>query len=251
MPVLHVIMKDGERRIPFAPGLSVREILDTTNIVMRSAGGVFGACGLCLIHIEAGAGSKPTANELINLPPDRIHREIPLACQLRPLQDIRITIAAPARTTNWRSIDADEYSSTAVLPPAVPAVKQDGPSYGVAVDLGTTQIRLSLWDLEQGRRLAGRSGLNPQARFGADVLTRLSVAAESEARSQEISRLAREAIGEALQEISTTEYVNLREIRHLVIVGNTSMLALLSGRNFNFISDLMAGVLATQAKEPI
>jgi uncharacterized 2Fe-2S/4Fe-4S cluster protein (DUF4445 family) len=130
-------------------------------------------------------------------------------------------------------------------------VKQDGPSYGVAVDLGTTQIRLSLWDLEQGRRLAGRSGLNPQARFGADVLTRLSVAAESEARSQEISRLAREAIGEALQEISTTEYVNLREIRHLVIVGNTSMLALLSGRNFNFISDLLAGVLATQAKEPI
>jgi len=182
MPVLHVTLKDGERRIPFAPGLSVREILDTTNIVMPSAGGVFGACGLCLIHIEAGAGSKPTANELINRSPDRIHREIPLACQLRPLQDIRITIAAPARTTNWRSIDGDEYSSTAVLPPAVPAVKQ---------------------------------------------------------------------AGEALQEISTTEFFNLREIRHLVIVGNTSMLALLSGRNFNFISDLMAGVLATQAKEPI
>jgi len=174
MPVLHVAMKDGERHIPFAPGLSVREILDTTDIVMRSACGGVGACGLCLIHLETGTGGNPTANELINLSPDRIRRGIRLACQFRPLQDIRITIETPARTTNWRSIDEDEYSPTAVLPPAVPAVKQDGPSYGVAVDLGTTQIRLSLWDMERGRRLAGRSGLNPQARFGAEVLTRLS-----------------------------------------------------------------------------
>lgn len=73
-------------------------------------------------------------------------------------------------------------------PAAVPALWQDGISYGVVVDLGTTQIRRSLGDMEKGRRLAGRCGLNPQARFGADVLTRIAAAAESEARPREISR---------------------------------------------------------------
>lgn len=76
MAVLHVTRKDGERRLSFAPGPSGREFFDTTHMAMHSAGGTVGASGLGLIHIGAGAGGKTTANELINLSPDRMQRGI-------------------------------------------------------------------------------------------------------------------------------------------------------------------------------
>ena len=52
-------------------------------------------------------------------------------------------------------------------------------AYGLAIDLGTTNICLSVWDLNQGKRLAARTGLNPQFHYGSDVMTRMTAAAES------------------------------------------------------------------------
>jgi ferredoxin len=140
MPVLHLALKDGERRLPFAPGLSVREILATADIQVRSACGGVGPCGPCRGRIEAGGGGDPTANELINLAPEQMQRGIRLACQIRLLQDMRIAIEPPAPTTNWRSMDAGEYRLVVVLTPPVPALRQEEISPGGAADLGTAQI---------------------------------------------------------------------------------------------------------------
>ena len=74
MAVLHVTRKDGERRLPFAPGPSGRELLDISHMTMHSAGGTVGASGLGRIHIKAGTGGKTTANEQINLSPDQMQR---------------------------------------------------------------------------------------------------------------------------------------------------------------------------------
>ncbi|GAW68869.1 ferredoxin [Geoanaerobacter pelophilus] len=49
-----------------------------------------------------------------------------------------------------------------------------------AFDLGTTTIAASLVDPASGERLARTGALNPQRAFGADVLTRLTAAADSE-----------------------------------------------------------------------
>jgi len=59
MPVLHVSLKDGERPTPFAPGLSVREILDITDIKVRSACGGVGACGLSRSASRQGPEAIP------------------------------------------------------------------------------------------------------------------------------------------------------------------------------------------------
>jgi uncharacterized 2Fe-2S/4Fe-4S cluster protein (DUF4445 family) len=85
--------------------------------------------------------------------------------------------------------------------------------------------------MARGQRLAGRAGLNPQAWYGADVLTRLAAASQSEACAREISRLAGSAIGEALENIRHRESLKAPGIGSMVIVGNTAMLALLTGKN--------------------
>ncbi len=47
-----------------------------------------------------------------------------------------------------------------------------GDIFGLAIDIGSTNMECSLIDLQTGDKVAGESAENPQARFGADVLTR-------------------------------------------------------------------------------
>jgi len=230
---LFVTTSEGEHRLPFSPGLSIREILDATKLRVRSSCGGIGACGQCRVRIDQGEVTSPTTTEMNRLGPELIEQRFRLACQVRPIQGVRISMENPAPPSNWQAInDLD------TLPQASVSAGERRPArhgYGVAVDLGTTQIRVSLLDLATGKRLAGRSGLNPQALFGADVLTRLLAASESAQRALEIGRLAVDAIGEALCDITSREDIALHSINHLMVVGNTAMLCLLAAKNHGLL----------------
>jgi len=117
--------------------------------------------------------------------------------------------------------------------------KETGPDsigcYGAAVDLGSSHIRVSLWDMAAGKLLAARSKVNPQIALGADVLTRLSAASRSPAQAHELSVLSRHAIDEALHELLLGEALKLRDVGRIVLVGNTAMLALLAEKNFELL----------------
>lgn len=237
MPTLIVKLEDGERRIPFTPGQSLCDILDTTDVRVRSGCRGMGACGLCRVRIEAGEAGEPTPNERVYLDSAQLAQGIRLACQVRPEQHLQIVILAPAPESNWRSLP-DGEGRRIRRPPASPL--RDLPSgvkrpYGVAVDLGTTHISLSLSDLSSGQHLVGRYGLNPQMYFGADVMTRLVAASESPEQARAMSQQAFEAIGEALWDIAVREGINLQQVVRLTLVGNTAMLALLSGRNYGLL----------------
>ncbi|WP_236610450.1 ASKHA domain-containing protein [Methanosphaerula palustris] len=105
----------------------------------------------------------------------------------------------------------------------------------MAVDLGTTHINISLYNLVAGKRLAGRVGQNPQMDSGSDIMTRLVVASGSIEQANRLSRQVREAIGEALQDIASRDGINLLQVVRFSLVGNTAMLALLSGRNYDLL----------------
>lgn len=229
MLILHVSLSDEVHSLPFTPGLSVREILDSTDWRVRSACGGVGACGQCLVRLEEGAGNEPSTTELATLSLEQIRQGFRLACQLKPYDDSWIIIENPAPKSNWKALSPGTY--TPASPKSSGAVLSHSRPYGVAVDLGTTQIRLSLFDMPKARWISGRIGLNPQACFGADVLTRLEKALESEERAREMSMLARDAVGEALQDISAEGSCNLEKIGRMAIVGNTPMLALLTNKN--------------------
>lgn len=227
--VLRVLVAGTEYRVPFTPGPSVRDILDATEYRVASACGGAGTCGLCRVRVEAGTVDAPTAAESRQLFPEQLRQGVRLACQLVPRQELTLTIEAPAPSSAWRALDLGEEA-----PPTAAPRRPGGARYGVAVDLGTTHLRLALWDLAAGRRVAARTGRNPQGRFGADVLTRLAAAAESPELAHEVGQAARAAIGAGLADIFARD-LDPRAggaVGEVVVVGNTAMLALLAGRNY-------------------
>ncbi len=235
MPLLTVKHAGGELRVNFDPGPSLRAILDTTEVRVRAACRGMGACGLCHVRIVAGEVEPPTISEQIHLEYGELAEGVRLACQVVPGDDLHVEILAPTPLSAWRSLPAGE-----ILPVTRQQVRRAPEaalghrhSYGLAIDLGTTFISLVVINLADGRRLAGRHGLNPQIEAGADVMTRLIVATEAPVRAQALSWQVIEAIAEALFDIAIREGFNLQQISRVVLVGNTPMLALLSGRNYD------------------
>jgi uncharacterized 2Fe-2S/4Fe-4S cluster protein (DUF4445 family) len=187
------------------------------------------------VRIEAGKAGEPKPNEHTYLDSSQLAQGIRLACQVVPEQDLQIVILAPVPKAVWRILPrVDGRRSKRVLPfPLGVSPSEVKEPLCIAVDLGTTHISLSLLDLSSGEFLAGRHGPNPQMSFGSDIMTRLTAASESSEQAHVMSRQIVNAIGEALWDIASGEGIDLQQVLSLALVGNTAMLALLTGRNYS------------------
>lgn len=93
-------------------------------------------------------------------------------------------------------------------------------SYGIAFDIGTTTVAAALYDLDINKRIKTACEINSQARFGADVISRMDYA--NKGGLAEESKL----INDQLKNIEKAFNVSISK---RVIVGNTAMLHLLTG----------------------
>jgi uncharacterized 2Fe-2S/4Fe-4S cluster protein (DUF4445 family) len=99
----------------------------------------------------------------------------------------------------------------------------DGALYGLAVDLGSTTIAAHLCDLADGRVLASSGLMNPQIRFGEDLMSRVSYAMMNPGGDVEMTRAVREAINALATSIATEAGVPATSIYEMVIVCNPVM----------------------------
>jgi uncharacterized 2Fe-2S/4Fe-4S cluster protein (DUF4445 family) len=226
MKKLTVSTGDAVREVPYLPGASLRDTLEAVGLPVRSGCRGNGACGLCLVRIEAGDVNDLTSNERLVLSTEQVERGTRLACQVMPASDLCVRRVSPVCKPRWRVLAGKQASASASH-----AASNGSANYGLAVDLGTTHLSVSLCDLDQGKRLCGRIGSNPQSRYGADVMTRLIAAGESSDTAREIARLPLEAIAEAVHDMELREGIRADRIRQVSIVGNTPMLTLLTEMN--------------------
>ncbi len=158
MPILTIKFSDKYRHIAFMAGRSVRDILDETDIRVRAGCNGEGACGLCRIRIVGGNGGEPSQNEELSLDAGMLSQGVRLACQVQAEHDLQIEIISLAPRSPWRRLEegwAEDFSKSKVQLVAQDSVHP----LGVAIDLGTTHISITMLDLVTGYRLAGRSGL--------------------------------------------------------------------------------------------
>jgi len=241
MPELHISIDQDKLDISFEPGAaSVKDLLDQHGITLPSHCGGVGKCGLCMVRIESGACSPLSLSEQSTLTAEEIKQGGRLACQVKPLADISLSIHKADNPTAWAELDS---SGSTGEPSASDAHGQsngqiNGLNYGLAIDLGTTQIRATLWNLERNSRIDGITELNPQAKFGADVLSRLAAAKSSTEQAEQLSQLARDAVGEAVQILTSRHNLPTSAIKAVTIVANTAMLALFAGRNYEHLLEL-------------
>jgi uncharacterized 2Fe-2S/4Fe-4S cluster protein (DUF4445 family) len=102
-------------------------------------------------------------------------------------------------------------------------------SLGVALDIGSTTIAGHLADLSTGEVLASDGVMNPQIRFGEDLMSRVSYAMLHEGGAVAMTRVVREAVGSLVRGLVSRADVPLEDVLELTIVGNPIMHHLLLG----------------------
>ena len=102
-------------------------------------------------------------------------------------------------------------------------------AYGVAIDVGSTTIAGHLADLADGSVLASNGVMNPQIRFGEDLMSRVSYAMMHAEGAGEMTRAVREALDSLIAGLAETGGIAPEDILELAIVGNPIMHHLLLG----------------------
>ena len=102
-------------------------------------------------------------------------------------------------------------------------------AHGLAVDIGSTTIAAHLCDLSTGEVVAAAGAMNPQIRFGEDLMSRVSYLMMNPGGDGEMTRVVRETIDKLAAEVAEEAGIEVSDILELTFVGNPIMHHLLLG----------------------
>jgi len=95
--------------------------------------------------------------------------------------------------------------------------------YGMAFDIGTTTVVGYLLNLCDGRTLATASALNPQVRYGADVISRITYAEKEQDGLDRLRSCIVECVNGLIGEAVKRAQISPQAVYDLVFVGNPCM----------------------------
>lgn len=200
-------------------GVYVSEILqEMSDFRMPCAG--HGRCGKCKVWAK-GVLSELKEKERNYLTKQELENGIRLACQTKVLGLCKISSIQEG--TIEVLLNKETMQHTFIVENTKPMFKK----LGVAVDIGTTTLAVSLYD-KHG--LAGQMGtINPQVAFGADVISRIEHSLYG--KGEQLAKAVQHGIVDLLEQLCGMYGYRAEEIDTLVITGNTVMLYLLMKKN--------------------
>jgi uncharacterized 2Fe-2S/4Fe-4S cluster protein (DUF4445 family) len=101
--------------------------------------------------------------------------------------------------------------------------------FGMAVDVGSTTIAAHLCDLESGEVVASTGSMNPQIRFGEDLMSRVSYSMMNPGGAQQMTEAVHAALDALAVEVARDAGVAVNDILEVTLVGNPIMHHLLLG----------------------
>jgi len=102
-------------------------------------------------------------------------------------------------------------------------------AFGVAVDVGSTTIAAHLCDLASGEVIASGGLMNPQIRFGEDLMSRVSYAMMNPGGAAQMTAAVRGALSSLAAEVASQAGVPTEDILEMTLVGNPIMHHLVLG----------------------
>ncbi|MCH8036934.1 MAG: DUF4445 domain-containing protein [Proteobacteria bacterium] len=144
-----------------------------------------------------------------------------LECDLRVLQVLQGVL----RAGKWKITVAVHRGQA--LTTAWPGFHDK--AYGLAVDVGSTTLAAHLCDLSSGEVVASAGVMNPQIRFGEDLMSRVSYVMMNPGGDREMTVAVRAALDALFKEVAAEAGVDKDDILNATFVGNPIMHHLLLG----------------------
>jgi uncharacterized 2Fe-2S/4Fe-4S cluster protein (DUF4445 family) len=208
MPPVRIRLEPLGETVEAAPGTPLRDVLFAFGVEFPCGGR--GRCRRCRVRVLSGTLPATEADRELLSPGDLAHGWR-LACHAHAESSVTLEIA---------QMDAAILADDS----AFEFTPREG--LGIAVDLGTTTLVAQLLDLRAGRVLAVRTALNPQAVYGADIMSRVQYALGG--GKAQLETLVRGRIGELIAELLAAARTDAPVVR-ILVAGNAVMHHLFCG----------------------
>lgn len=206
MKHLNITFKPDGRQISIHEGATLLEAVGKAGIILNTVCGGKGICKKCLVSLQPSGEQVP-------------------ACQYRIQNDITVTIPATSRFFEQRILASGIETQAEIQPDIYKQyleIATPDKILGAAVDIGTTTVVAKLIDMTNGQCLATCADINPQSRFGDDVVSRIAYAA-TDAKLAELHKIIIGCINELIARLCEQASVEPKDIYEMCVVGNTTM----------------------------
>ena len=201
-----ISFKPDGRQISIHSGATLMDAAGQAGIILNTICGGKGTCKKCLLRLE------PTGREV-------------LACQYHIQSDLTVTIPDESRFFEQKilahGIDTEIDAAAAIYEKYIGKDSTEK-IFGIAVDIGTTTVVAKLINMIDGQCLATEAVLNPQSRYGDDVISRISYA-HNEERLTELHRVIIDCVNNLASKLCKKTTVDAKFIYEMCVVGNTTM----------------------------
>jgi uncharacterized 2Fe-2S/4Fe-4S cluster protein (DUF4445 family) len=196
---------DG-RQVSIHPGATLLEAAGLAGIVLNTICGEKGTCGKCAVVLQ------PQGQTV-------------LACQYHVTENLTVLVPSDSRFVEHKILTegvARKDAAEADIYKKYLSAAGNRPILGLAVDIGTTTIVVKLIDMKTGRLLATCATLNPQTKFGDDVISRIGYA-RTDAKLKELNELIVGQLNELIDDCCRQANAKSNDIYETCVVGNTTM----------------------------
>jgi len=201
-----ITFKPDGKQISIHAGATLIEAAGQAGIILNTVCGGKGICKKCRVKLE------PNGQEV-------------LACQYHIQSDLTITIPNSSRFFKQKILE--HGIDTKIEPAATVHEKYQGKIstetiFGIAVDIGTTTVVAKLINMSDGQCYATEAALNPQSRYGDDVISRIAYA-QTDEKLTELHNAIIDCVNDLTTKLCKKTSISSNHIYEMCIVGNTTM----------------------------
>jgi uncharacterized 2Fe-2S/4Fe-4S cluster protein (DUF4445 family) len=209
MSQVTVIFGEDQHSAQIEDGTLFGDLIASMGLPLEQPCAGRGTCGHCKILQEYGS-SQPDEIECQHLSSGELAIGTRLACRARVRGDTQIVLSPMVVYSNKIFKGSLRHRRERDVP------------LGLAIDLGSTTVAAYLTLLDNGEVVAGGASLNQQSIYGADIISRLFAAIQSEDHRQRLHRLAVSSINQAINSLNLSSKT-LERITRATVVGNVAM----------------------------
>ena len=198
--------------------ISLMEAMRAHGIYISASCGGRGTCGKCIVQVLEGC-LEITAYDEAKLSEQELLEGYRLACK-----------AFPRERCTLRMVTGDETDFEVIadgLQTAFPEDSEIQENFGIAIDVGTTTIAISLVGVTSSKVRYTYTATNKQRAYGADVITRMK--ASMDGNGEALRASIQTDLLEGITEILSVTGLSKERIERVAIAGNTTMGHLLLG----------------------
>lgn len=203
------------------PGETISALARRSGVYIDSPCGDNGLCGKCGVQIMGIDAPEPTGRERAVFSEGELKLGFRLSCMHEAKAGMQIIVPDSDLGSAQILGSAEESSSTSDRDSSGPL--------GIAIDIGTTTIVMYLVNKKHRATIAVSSAVNPQVSFGADVIARISYAAESPEALNTLQRCIVDRLNIMIADVLEKGHASRDNIDSMVVAGNTTMEHIFAG----------------------